>query len=159
MPGRVWASSYCCCKPRSEQPARVYATGKCPLSFLLSEKMLLGPKKASGDIRVLCRIRPLTRPELARGTSTIVSCLDDYSVILETPRGPREFQFDRIFSMDSTQEEVFQELIQSAMDGFNVCIFAYGQTGSGKTFTMVGLDWEPLLLCVAHLIMKEISRK
>lgn len=27
---------------------------------------------------------------------------------------------------------------QSALDGYNVCIFAYGQTGSGKTFTMEG---------------------
>ena len=27
---------------------------------------------------------------------------------------------------------------QSAVDGFNVCVFAYGQTGSGKTFTMQG---------------------
>ena len=27
---------------------------------------------------------------------------------------------------------------QSAIDGYNVCIFAYGQTGSGKTFTMEG---------------------
>jgi kinesin family protein C1 len=27
---------------------------------------------------------------------------------------------------------------QSAIDGFNVCVFAYGQTGSGKTFTMQG---------------------
>lgn len=30
-----------------------------------------------------------------------------------------------------------QPLIQSVLDGFNVCIFAYGQTGSGKTYTMV----------------------
>ena len=30
------------------------------------------------------------------------------------------------------------ELIRSAMDGFQVCIFAYGQTGTGKTHTMTG---------------------
>ena len=29
-------------------------------------------------------------------------------------------------------------LIQSGIDGFNVCIFAYGQTGSGKTYTVNG---------------------
>ncbi|XP_059398969.1 uncharacterized protein LOC132131060 [Carassius carassius] len=102
---------------------------------------LLDQDRDRGKIRVFCRIRPLTRAEQAKRYHIIVASLDDYSVILETPRGPREFQFDKIFNPECTQEEVFTEssgLIQCAIDGFNVCIFAYGHTGSGKTFTMVG---------------------
>ena len=33
------------------------------------------------------------------------------------------------------QADVFEDtknLIRSAVDGFNVCVFAYGQTGSGE---------------------------
>ncbi len=44
------------------------------------------------------------------------------------------FSFEHIFDWNVRQKEVFEEisqLIQSLIDGFNICIFAYGQTGSG----------------------------
>ena len=52
------------------------------------------------------------------------------------------FKFDRVFTDTDTQDDVYDEVknvVRSALDGQNVCIFAYGQTGSGKTFTMQGL--------------------
>jgi hypothetical protein len=40
------------------------------------------------------------------------------------------FTFDRVFGLDSTQKEVYDEaakpIIQSVLDGFNGTIFAYG---------------------------------
>ncbi len=39
------------------------------------------------------------------------------------------------------QAAVFEEvsdLVQSALDGYKVCLFSYGQTGAGKTHTMQG---------------------
>ena len=52
------------------------------------------------------------------------------------------FTFDRIFGQRTTQQDVFAEvsdLVQSALDGYNVCLFSYGQTGSGKTHTVRAL--------------------
>lgn len=42
----------------------------------------------------------------------------------------------------ASQEQVYQdigaEMLQHALQGYNVCIFAYGQTGAGKSYTMMG---------------------
>lgn len=35
--------------------------------------------------------------------------------------------------------EAVSEMVQSALDGYHVCLFSYGQTGSGKTHTMNGV--------------------
>lgn len=58
---------------------------------------------------------------------------------------PQDFTFDSVFH-PGTQDDVFadcKDLIQSALDGFNVTTFAYGQTGAGKTHTMLGTQDTP----------------
>lgn len=52
-----------------------------------------------------------------------------------------KWEFDKSFPCPTTQDDIFlevSEFVQSALDGFNVCLFSYGQTGSGKTHTMQG---------------------
>eukprot|EP00743_Colponemidia_sp_Colp-15_P007120 GILK01007681.1.p1 GENE.GILK01007681.1~~GILK01007681.1.p1 ORF type:complete len:1501 (+),score=449.51 GILK01007681.1:100-4602(+) len=94
-----------------------------------------------GKIRVYCRVRPMAGYELEKGCKPVCSIPDEYTLQMETEKGIRQFQYDQCFGPDNTQEEVFEDtkrLIQSAIDGFNVCMFAYGQTGSGKTWTIQG---------------------
>eukprot|EP00794_Sanderia_malayensis_P009619 gene9619-10602_t len=108
---------------------------------LLRKKYYNIVEDMKGKIRVYARARPLSKSEQERGNFSVIKSPDEYTLVVDTQRGPREFQYDQIFMPDSTQEKVFEDtnnLIQSAVDGYNVCIFAYGQTGSGKTFTVIG---------------------
>ena len=66
---------------------------------------------------------------------------DEDIVIHKDSSSKAKFEFDRVFTPESSQEMVFEAvkpICTSVLDGYNVCIFAYGQTGSGKTFTMEG---------------------
>lgn len=35
-------------------------------------------------------------------------------------------------------KDLGMDVIDSAFQGYNACIFAYGQTGAGKSYTMMG---------------------
>merc|ERR1712223_1938510 len=111
-------------------------------------------QELKGNIRVFCRIRPLLGVEVEKYGNQINHLIvqDDKSLEINEPakspttgnRNKTEkynFDFDHVFNPNAGQEDVFEEvsqLVQSAIDGYNVCIFAYGQTGSGKTYTMEG---------------------
>ncbi|KAI7925651.1 carboxy-terminal kinesin 2 [Pyricularia oryzae] len=110
-------------------------------------------QELKGNIRVMCRVRPvLDRSEgeeagLAFPDSKTSAQIDvqteERSATGTVTRRVMPFEFDRVFAPNVQNEEVFGEisqLVQSALDGFNVCIFCYGQTGSGKTYTMSSPD-------------------
>ena len=110
-----------------------------------------------GAIRVFCRMRPLSSSEIAKSCIDVTEYLPNKTSIRLHPGGVdssensdplqiKSFSFDSVFSPVDGQEEVFRDvspLVQSAADGYNVCIFAYGQTGSGKTYTMNGVAHAP----------------
>ncbi|XP_036399325.1 kinesin-like protein KIFC3 isoform X2 [Megalops cyprinoides] len=119
-----------------------------------------------GNIRVFCRVRPVSQEELdaAEAKNMVTFDQDDDAILQLSNKGKAmTFELDKVFPPQATQEEVFQEvqsLITSCIDGYNVCIFAYGQTGSGKTYTMEGVPENPGINQRAlQLLFSEVSEK
>ncbi|KAL9613315.1 MAG: hypothetical protein Q9167_002137 [Letrouitia subvulpina] len=113
-------------------------------------------QELKGNIRVYCRVRPTLDSDSADESARIAFPDNSADARELEVSGPEEknslgkistrtnaFSFDRVFAPDSMNAEVYGEisqLVQSALDGYNVCIFCYGQTGSGKTYTMSAKD-------------------
>ncbi|KAM3877444.1 kinesin-like protein KIFC3 [Diretmus argenteus] len=122
--------------------------------------------RLKGNIRVFCRVRPVSQEEQdAAEAKNMVSfdSEDDAALYLTNKGKVMTFELDKVFPPQATQEEVFQEvqsLVTSCIDGFNVCIFAYGQTGSGKTYTMEGVAEDPGINQRAlRLLFSEVTEK
>ncbi|GFY61157.1 carboxy-terminal kinesin 2 [Trichonephila inaurata madagascariensis] len=129
-------------------------------------------QELKGNIRVFCRMRPALSEELKNGIQLASITTADNKIIEVNQMGDvgmndsgkaqkkYEFSFDAVFPPSASQQEIFEEisqLVQSAIDEYNVCIFAYGQTGSGKTYTMEGpeniIDFSAPLDHESHLGM------
>mmetsp|Transcript_3037 Transcript_3037/g.3174 ORF Transcript_3037/g.3174 Transcript_3037/m.3174 type:complete len:1094 (-) Transcript_3037:19-3300(-) len=106
------------------------------------------PKMAdSCNVKVAVRCRPSNIEERKGSQPTVITC-DSENKSLKLSVGPagkkvsKDYTFDKVFGMYSTQQEVFESIVRPIVDetlaGFNCTIFAYGQTGTGKTHTMEG---------------------
>lgn len=107
-------------------------------------------QELKGNIRVFCRVRPALPSEPGSQAAQIkfpdtgtdskeVEVLgpEEKSSLGNVTTRNNAFSFDRVFTPESVNEDVFAEisqLVQSALDGYNVCIFCYGQTGSGRHY-------------------------
>ncbi|ODN06197.1 Kinesin-like protein KIF3A [Orchesella cincta] len=136
-----------------ENPASDPASGRSSLDLdaLLEREASAEPAE---NIKVVVRCRPLSKKELERKCKVIVDMDVASNTINVTPpekssHQPKTFSFDHVFSMISTQADVYnavaRPIVQNVLEGYNGTIFAYGQTGTGKTFTMEGLNEVPEL--------------
>ncbi|RHZ59964.1 hypothetical protein Glove_360g45 [Diversispora epigaea] len=128
----------------------------------------------SGNIKVVVRCRPLNSREIARGAKCLIRMEGNQTIITrpEANEGNKNakkdsedvkaFTFDKSYwSFDkndsnyATQAHLYndlgEELLNHAFEGYNTCIFAYGQTGAGKSYSMMGYGEDkgiiPLTCC------------
>jgi len=116
-----------------------------------------GLNTSSGNVKVVCRIRPFNQREVDLGSAACLDVEDDKTVSVKTNQymdggpGLLSFTLDRVFNVNSTQEEVYEfsarPVIESVLEGFNGTVLAYGQTSSGKTYTMMGPELEDQEFC------------
>ncbi|XP_036748016.2 kinesin-like protein KIF16B isoform X2 [Manis pentadactyla] len=112
------------------------------------------------SVKVAVRVRPMNRREKDLEAKFIIQMEKSKTTItnLKVSEGgtgdsgrerTKTFTYDfSFYSADTkspdyvSQEMVFKTLgtdvVKSAFEGYNACVFAYGQTGSGKSYTMMG---------------------
>ncbi|XP_027742310.1 kinesin-like protein KIF16B isoform X3 [Empidonax traillii] len=134
------------------------------------------------SVKVAVRVRPMNRREKDLNAKFIISMEKNKTTItnLKVPEGAtgdtgrertKTFTYDfSYFSADSKspsfvcQEMVFKNLgtdvLKSAFEGYNACVFAYGQTGSGKSYTMMGNAGDAgLIPRICEGLFSQISEK
>ena len=143
---------------RTQDAVRIAAEAneKLRIEETLRRKLHNQVQELKGNIRVFCRVRPSLDSDISGNAARItfpdgetdsreveIMGPEEKSSLGTVTRKKNAFAFDRVFTPTSQNVDVFGEisqLVQSALDGYNVCIFCYGQTGAGKTHTMSSQD-------------------
>ena len=101
------------------------------------------------NIKVLMRIRPPSRTELASGSyrKAVFVSEDGRGAYLSNcghQDASKTFSYDNVVDEETSQEKVFdlvgKPLADAFLNGYHCNLLAYGQTGAGKTYTMQGKD-------------------
>lgn len=116
-----------------------------------------------GNIRVFVRTRPFLPGDKQNSDSPIDVAPDGECLTILDRRNGSDlgFKFDKVFPPSAGQELVFDEVsdfVQSALDGYHVCLFSYGQTGSGKTHTMQGCGNGPMRGIIPRAVEKILTQ-
>jgi kinesin family member C1 len=169
---KAQSDSFASMEARLQDALRIAESAREKLIKEETERRVLFNKyqELKGNIRVMCRVRPVL--DDSEGEEARMSFPDDKTSSEIVLAGPEEksslgtvsrknypFEFDRVFIPGTQNDEIFGEisqLVQSALDGYNVCIFCYGQTGSGKTYTMSSRDG--MIPKATHMIYETINK-
>ncbi len=121
-------------------------------------------QELQGNIRVNVRIRPFLPNDGAVARQSSIDILPDGESLTIQGKHVGEahaFKFDKVFAPSTGQDTVFDEVsefVQSALDGYHVCLFSYGQTGSGKTHTMQGSGYGAMRGIIPRAVEQILSQ-
>ncbi|CAJ0551022.1 Ff.00g109520.m01.CDS01 [Fusarium sp. VM40] len=169
---KAQSDSFSSMEARLQEALRVAEEAQDKLIKEETERRVLFNKyqELKGNIRVMCRVRPalgngegeeakMSFPDDKTSAEIVLAGPEEKSSLGQITRKNYPFEFDRVFVPGTQNQEIFGEisqLVQSALDGYNVCIFCYGQTGSGKTHTMSSDDG--MIPRATHMIYDTITK-
>ncbi|KAF4945751.1 hypothetical protein FGADI_11683 [Fusarium gaditjirri] len=169
---KAQSDSFASMEARLQEALRIAEEAQHKLIKEETERRVLFNKyqELKGNIRVMCRVRPalgngegeeaqMSFPDDKTSAEIVLAGPEEKSSLGQITRKNYPFEFDRVFVPGTQNQEIFGEisqLVQSALDGYNVCIFCYGQTGSGKTHTMSSDDG--MIPRATHMIYDTITK-
>ncbi|XP_066527578.1 kinesin-like protein KIF1C [Hoplias malabaricus] len=106
----------------------------------------------AASVKVAVRVRPFNPREISRDAKCVIQ-MQGNTTCITNPKckdSAKNFSFDYSYWSHTTEEDpqfvsqrqvyedIGEEMLLHAFEGYNVCILAYGQTGAGKSYTMMG---------------------